>query len=75
MGYYGITFGMANLSDDLFTNFIISSVIGEKTLFFFSAVQDYVKRYFLGFRVISVLEVGFYFFICVLESEFSACFI
>ena len=30
MGYYGITFGMANLSDDLFTNFIVSSVIGGR---------------------------------------------
>ena len=29
MGYYGITFGMANLSDDIFTNFIVSSIIGE----------------------------------------------
>ena len=28
------------------------------------------KRYFLGFRVILVLEVGFYFLACVLESEF-----
>ena len=30
MGYYGLTFGMANLSDELFANFIISSVIGER---------------------------------------------
>ena len=29
MGYYGITFGMANLSDDIFTNFIVSGIIGE----------------------------------------------
>ena len=28
------------------------------------------KRYFLGFRLISVLEVGFHFFRCVSESEF-----
>ena len=34
MGYYGITFGMANLSDDLFTNFIVSSIIGVRTVFF-----------------------------------------
>ena len=38
MGYYGITFGMANLSDDLFTNFIVSSVIGTRTICF-SALQ------------------------------------
>ena len=28
------------------------------------------KRYFLGFRLISVLEVGFNIFTCVSESEF-----
>ena len=33
------------------------------------------KRYFLGFRLVSVLEVGFYFIACVLESEFWALFI
>ena len=33
------------------------------------------KRYFSGFRLISVLEVGFNFFTCVLELEFSARFI
>ena len=31
MGYYGITFGMADLSDDLFTNYIVSSVLGRRT--------------------------------------------
>ena len=30
------------------------------------------KRYFFDFYLISVLEVGFYFFICVSESEFRA---
>ena len=30
------------------------------------------KRYFFDFCPISVLEVGFYFFICVSESEFRA---
>ena len=33
------------------------------------------KRYFSDFRLISVLEVRFYFFTCVLESEFGARFI
>ena len=33
------------------------------------------KRYFSDFRLISVLEVGFCFFTCVLESEFGARFI
>ena len=33
------------------------------------------KRYFLGFRLISVLEVGFNLFTCVSESEFPARFI
>ena len=33
------------------------------------------KRYFLDFCLISVLEVGFYFFTCDLESEFRARFI
>ena len=28
MAYYGITFGFANLSDDLFINFIVGSLIG-----------------------------------------------
>ena len=28
MGYYGITFGMVNLSDDLFSNYIVSSLLG-----------------------------------------------
>ena len=34
MGYYGITFGMVNLSDDLFTNYIVSSVLGMRTIVF-----------------------------------------
>ena len=33
------------------------------------------KRYFFDFYLISVLEVRFYFFTCVLESEFGARFI
>ena len=33
------------------------------------------KRYFLGFCLISLLEVRFYFFTCVSESEFRAHFI
>ena len=33
------------------------------------------KRYFLGFCLISLLEVRFYFFTCVSESEFRARFI
>ena len=32
------------------------------------------KRYFFNFYLISVLEVRFYFFTCVLESEFGARF-
>ena len=33
------------------------------------------KRYFLGFRLISVLEVGFNLIMCVSESEFWALYI
>ena len=33
------------------------------------------KRYFLGFCLILLLEVRFYFFTCVSESEFRARFI
>ena len=29
MAYYGITFSFVNLSDDLFINFIVGSLIGE----------------------------------------------
>ena len=40
MGYYGITFGMVDLSDDLFTNYIASSVIGG----------SFFNIYFLAFQ-------------------------
>jgi len=68
MGYYGITFGMANLSDDLFTNFIVSSLIeipadilvllvmdifGRKTLFSGSLLFTGISCIICGF-----LETG-----------------
>ena len=39
MAYYGITFGLANLSDDLFVNFIVGSLIGEDSLSWHFDVQ------------------------------------
>jgi len=44
MGYYGITFGMANLSDDLFTNFIVSSVIEIPAYILVLLVMDIIGR-------------------------------
>merc|ERR1719507_1340848 len=44
LGYYGITFGMANLSDDLFTNFIVSSIIEIPAYILVLLVMDIIGR-------------------------------
>jgi len=44
MGYYGITFGMVNLSDDLFTNYIVSSVLEIPSYIMVLLVMDIIGR-------------------------------
>jgi len=67
MGYYGITFGMANLSDDIFTNFIVSSIIEIPAYILVLLVMDIIGRkpLFSG----SLLFTGIACIICGLLEE------
>ena len=54
----------------------VTSGLSELYMYMYMYIQGVSKkRYFLDFILVSVPEVGFYFFTCVLESEFRARFI
>ena len=67
----------SNRDDKIFLSLSIVGLLWDilDWFYFLSYRVSLKKRYFLGFCLISLLEVRFYFFTCVSESEFRARFI